>query len=289
LCNELEIPVQFVHEGFVPGTLSFDSQGEMAESSVAVNYEEFESLPLNSTDLKVVKPMLQLLRETSADRKTQYNKGMVSRVLQRYQGDFDKIIFFAGSNDWYTGMLPSFWKRSKTHSPSYVDGKDLLFDLVKYCESRNHLLVYKPHPNTNQPVPLKSKNRLTVRHSNSIECVECSDLVITLVSGISYLSMIHQKPTLLAGRNSLEASGSVYFLQRDWLLEEAVDEALEIGLPDHQQIAFERFFCRLMKYYLVPYSSPMGQFFGKSRGSFAEAIREMVACPGGGRSVMPGH
>ena len=52
LCKTCNIPYLFTEFGILPGTIAFDSEGQMAESWVTQKADEFKNLPVSKDDLK---------------------------------------------------------------------------------------------------------------------------------------------------------------------------------------------------------------------------------------------
>ncbi|MEO0337090.1 MAG: hypothetical protein AAF202_11885, partial [Pseudomonadota bacterium] len=227
ISKHFEVPYMYAHEGFLSGTLGIDPCGEMAESLPAVD-EDFNSLRISDKDRETTRTFLKYLSDNSLDRKMQIEAGSVRNLIEKTKKDYSAVVFYAGVNDWQTGMLPTWWDKANQHSEFYVDSYDALVDLVKVCEEKNWLCLFKPHPNVppSNRIP-KSENLIFLRHANILELIQQSDVCVTLLSTVSYQAMTHGTPVAILGRNSLSPSGAAYQLEAAAELGDLVEAAIK--------------------------------------------------------------
>lgn len=271
ICQKYDIPYFFVHEGFLPHTLGIDKAGEMAESWPATRAEKLRKLPINQEDLKSAEAYLNYAKKNDLERKPQTAKGLVKESIGKIFNNNRPTLFYAGVNDWMTGMLPVWWDMAKTHSQTFIDTYDALNYLLDLCEKNDWNLLFKPHPNIQARFEYVGHPRLlTLSSANIIDCIENSDLVVTLLSTVSYISMIHDSPVVLLGKNTLNGTGSVYEAKDLPSVEETIQKALKRENFDEIKKLWTRHVASLFRYYLFPYSDEVEKITGKT---FKDAAR----------------
>ena len=127
------------------------------------------------------------------------------------------VIFFVGSNERGSGIYFDESKIIKEYSPFFSGNADALNYLLELAEKDDWLLIFKPHPNeTDNGITYDIDNsRLkVVKYDNVFDLIDISDLTITITSGISGISLIHGKPSILLGRNGLTGKGAAYELDK---------------------------------------------------------------------------
>ena len=271
LCQKYDIPCFFVHEGFLPHTLGIDKAGEMAESWPAVNATKLRKLLINTNDIKNAEAYLNYARENDLERKPQTAKGLVKESIEKIFNNDRPTLFYAGVNDWMTGMLPVWWDMAKIHSQTFIDTYDALNFLLDLCEKNDWNLLFKPHPNIQARFEhVRHPRLLTLSSANIIDCIQNSDIVVTLLSTVSYISMIHSSPVVLLGKNTLNGTGAVYEAKNLSSVEDAVEKALKRENFDEMKTLWTKHVAILFRYYLFPYSDEVEKITGKT---FKDAAR----------------
>ncbi len=274
ICEFYEIPFMFAHEGFLGDTLGIDSMGEMAESWPATHVEEFNALPISEKDLKRGSDYQAYLIEKSLDRKMQTAPGAVKAVVNTIKKKTGRpVIFYAGVNDWQTGMLPVWWDRAVLHSPFFVDSYDAYEYLGRVCEENDWYLLFKPHPNVPPRSSMfKSDRIVNLKYANILECVQETDVTITLLSTVAYVARVHSKPVVQLGRSSLSGSGAAYEISDIEDTTSAIQDALDRKGWEIKQRCWKEHVARLLRYYLYPYSEKSEELLNKSYQDTARYI-----------------
>ncbi len=277
LCEVYQIPFIYAHEGFLADTLGLDPYGEMAESLPAVDHEKFNSLPIDANDMQRADNYLTYLRQENLDRKMQTDRGAVDEIVAFMAETKGRpVLFYAGVNDFQTGMLPVWRDGASLHSPIFVDTYDALSHLYDLCEKNDWYVIFKPHPNTPpRDVEQFGSRIIMLRSANIIECVECTDLTITLVSTVGYVSLVHKKPVVMVGRNTLSESGAVHNVAAI----DDVETAITSVLKDKEALPYDNFrthVARLLKYYLYPYSNKSKAYLEKDHADAARFILKQI-------------
>lgn len=252
-CKYLDISSFNVHEGALFDTLEIDKKGELAESWIFDDIKSFNNLKLEEDDIQKAEQLINKIKYKSLNRKPQNKDGLISDLLKPLKDK--KIIFFAGVNDSQTGMLPTWYKHSDKHSKVFIDSYDALNFLKKLAYKNDWYILFKPHPN----VPLQSSDFICdrviyVKYANAIECIQESDITITLLSTLSYDVMIHNKPLVLLGNNLQSKSKSEYEVNSIYDVENTIEDALSKKNFDDKKNEFKSHVARLLKYYYFPYS-----------------------------------
>jgi len=273
LCDAYGIPTLFCHDGALPMTMGMDAIGEMAESTPVAQADTYYAQPMAEIDRKRAQAYRKLVTETGMNRKSTVADGSLSRLLSGVRAKGKKILFYAGCNDWQTGMLPVWWDKSQIHSPMFVDSYDAFRYLSELCERRDWVLLFKPHPHLEpKRLDLSTPHVIFVREANIHECVRQSDVCLTLVSATAYMSLLNDRPTILLGRNSLSRSGCCYEPETLGDIPEAIDSALKGIDFQAMQLRWMDHLARMIRYTLQPMHPDSEQLMGKRYADTARFI-----------------
>ncbi|MEM6603494.1 MAG: hypothetical protein AAF621_05545 [Pseudomonadota bacterium] len=254
-CKFCNIPYSFFEYGVLPGTLNFDFKGQMGESVVATDSQRFQSLPITSSDLSAAKSTLSYLKMSGINRK---NLPEVSnlRDLVASKAEGRKVILYAGQNDPASGVIPYTEKVRTEHSPIFEQTQDAAEFLISEAEKHNWFILYKPHPHYNRQLNIADgSNHMMVTQYNINECIDVSDVVTTIFSQTSFVSLIRETPVVMMGYNHLRNSGAIYQAERVDDIVQHINIALDQGFTEVQRNAFEEHVARLLRYYLYRYGS----------------------------------
>lgn len=254
LCENMGIPHLYMEYGLLPGTVAFDADGQMGESRVTVRYKQFNGLSVRSRDLDSACRLLELACTTRRTHKSQDSTLDVKGLSQSLRKKVRAVVFYAGQNDWASGMLPQPFKEARIHSPIYEDTLDALSHLSEIAELNNWHILFKPHPmvedrHCHYKVPFPERITL-VLGANIFECIESADVCVTILSQAAYLFLIHNRPCVMLGRHQIYRKGCVYEPETRAEVSDAIQKALSEGITDSQERCFERHIARLCRYYL---------------------------------------
>ncbi len=278
IAREHGIKSVFAHEGFLADTLGLDDMGEMAESYPAQKVDEFNDLEIDTRDIKRAEDYIDFLVREKKDRKPQIKAGVVEDVVSRLHAKGKKVLFYAGVNDWQTGMLPAHWDKKNIHSPYFVDTYDALRELERVARENDFYVLFKPHPNTPPRVNTIASDRVIfLRNANIIECIQKCDVVASLMSTVLYGALVHNKPSILLGRMTLSGSGAVYEMTDTQSLPKLIDEAFEKANYEEKRIAWINHVARMLRYYLYPYSKASVDRLLKSHDDSARFLISRVS------------
>ncbi len=278
LCRELEIPYIYVEYAALPGTLCFDEEGQMAESWVAQRPDEFLALPVDDSGLAQAQTFLDYLKGGKKSGKPQDAQVSIQDVIARAREQGRKIIFYAGQNDWASGMLPQALPQSKTHSHIYTDTLDALDHLSGLAEANDWQILFKPHPlvqDRHKDFQVAFPDRVNlVLGANILECIEEADLVTTIVSQVAYLAMIHQRPCVMLGRNQLRNKGCTNQPGKREEVGQKISDALRDGFHGQARERWLKHIAQLCKYYLFAIDKEVEAIIGRD---VQEAANYLIA------------
>jgi len=258
LCDSMRIPHLFMEYGSLPGTVTFDADGQMGESRVAQCFREFRELPVTNDDLDMAQCYIDHVRDARKTSKTQDSDLDLRPIVDAAKEKGRRIIFYAGQNDWASGMLPKPFKEARIHSPIYDDTLHVLNHLSQMAETNNWQILFKPHPLVEQRhmhfQPEYPERVNLVRGANIFECIALSEATTTILSQVPYLALIHDRPAVLLGCTKLWHKQCTYqpalsVLRRyEENIEPAFLEALEKGYTEDQRRRFIKHVAQLCLY-----------------------------------------
>ena len=266
-CEQLRVPSLYMEYGLLPGTISFDQEGQMAESWIARRNEEFLALPVGEADLDQATALLERLRADRCVRKPSAAAPPLDGVLRRLRASGRTIIFYAGQNDHKSGMVPRTLPNANLHSPFFESTVDALQELGKFAEERNAHVLFKPHPLVQvnpSDIDLPNPDRIDfVPGADIFECMDAAKVVVTILSQVSYMALIYDRPCVLLGRNQLSGKGCVYELGAREGLGEAVTDAMNFGLMEEQRAAWLHHAAQLCRHALFAFDEATEKDVGR--------------------------
>lgn len=245
ICRKLSIPFAFWHPGFLPGTMSFDYSGMLAESEF---HEELEGkgLELRSDWLELGEKYVEQAKNGIYLRpgKSSRVDEEVMQFVQKQKQKFSKILLVIGCNDYRTGVLPRDYVNSDLHSRFYKSS-DCLFEDVVSVAGDDVFVVYKPHPNVytdRSGVEVISAKSAIVFDLPLRHLLEQVDASVTICSSGAYESLIANVPAILVGRLPGFNLGFFYVLgEGSEQLGSHIADALRDGISEDARRIFFNF------------------------------------------------
>ncbi len=261
LCRWKKIPIADLEWGVLPGTMTFEFSGHMAESWVGDNKEFFNQLPIDKNDLVLAEKYIEIACDESL------NRNKITHI--EYDTEFyvdlksqKKIILYLESNNAASGNTDIDEERRKKHSPLFYDDKDAYKYIANLCEKNDdwHIL-YKTHPisiTRGLDVEINEDNTTVIWSGSIYDYLPYADVAMTLVSQSAYLALLRGIPTVMLGVNQINGSGAVYIPESKKDIEKIVNSALENGFDSNKKSCFIAHIARLLKYYLFSYEPKIG-------------------------------
>lgn len=248
------LPCLFMEYGSIPGTLSIETMGQMGESFPARNPEDFNRLPIHSLEVDAAGEHLARLRKSGLNRRRQPTVSCRNVIEEMRADNGGPVIFYAGQNDFESGMVPESENSRRYHSPIFKSTAESLVHLDALAEKNGWNLVFKPHPIVSEvtadfaAVPLKRTRVLPDANIN--EAIDLTDITATILSQTGYIALMRNKPLLSLGFNQLRGSGAAYEAFTADSIEGVLSSALRYGFTREHRNAFSRHVARMFKYYL---------------------------------------
>lgn len=245
------IKIKYMEFGSIPGTFALENMGQMGESYPARYYKEFRKKPVEKNELDYSREILNELRESKLNRNIQKQGDM--ELLKKQIKKGRPVLFYAGQNDFESGIFPYTENSKKYHSPIFSSSDETAVYLAKLAKKNDWNLIYKPHPimkslgNVGKKFP---ENVIVVNEYDINELIDFSDVVLTILSQTAYISLIRQKPTVMLGFNQLRGKGCTYEAFEREKIEEMITEAVKSGYTDTMKKEFELHVAQMLKYCL---------------------------------------
>jgi hypothetical protein len=189
--------------GPLPGVIVFEPGGQMAESWVCRENQRFLRLPVTDAQLDRTKAYFEHVRTNRRDRKPKTAAWSIIPQATKLRENAKRLLFYAGQNNFRTGMMPRCLPNAKLHSPFFSDTVNGLAHLSSLDDAKDWIILFKPHPNIRQTDEPALNHVETVAKASVFECIHGSDVTVTVVSTTAYQALIHEKPALLLGRMNL--------------------------------------------------------------------------------------
>ena len=273
----LSIPILFMEGGILPGTIEFDSVGNDALSWPVRNNNQFNQLEISKEDRNRAVQFISFLKKNKISRKAQRSGG-AGNIIKKTK-DSRPLIFFAGSNERGTGIYMKTGKDFKEYSPFFSGNRDAVTALLELAEKYDWYVIFKPHPNETdykKNYNIKNPRLITERHANVFSLIEISDVTITITSGISGISLIHGKPSILLGKNGLFGKGATYDLDKIENLGNLIQNALEYGLTKEMQEKWLEYAARTIKYYSFSFGTDIEDYIGRGIDESAQLLVDFL-------------
>lgn len=251
ICRDNNIQIIYTHQGIIPGTIAFDTIGEVGESVSALYPDQCCKLLVSEQEINKTNEILAYLKLNGMNRKVMPRNTWKEDVINRI-AEGKHIILYAGQNDVFSHMVPYTEKTQKFYSPIFESSEDALFFLAELCQKNGWNIIYKPHPmyvNRTRPDSFPD-NVIYVPFGNINEMIDYCDVMITILSTSNYISLIRNKPVVMLGYNQIKGKGCTYEAFEKEHIEEKIKDALKYGFSSEQQSAFVKHVARSLKYYL---------------------------------------
>lgn len=281
VCEEIGLPCALTEYGVLPGTIGFETGGQMGESRVAQDPEWFLNLPVDDADLERADAYIEFVRNEKRTRKDQSSEFDLEACVAKARERGRAVIFYAGQQDYASGLLPRSLPESHVHSPHFADTLDALRHLSELAERNDWHIIFKPHPilaerskNYETPYP----NRVDVAlGANIFDCMALADVTTTIVSQVSYMALVHERPCVLLGRTQLTGKGCVYEPVSFGDIETTFARAIDQGFTSEQQNAWRRHVAQVMRHYAYRFDEDLAQMPGRGVEAVAQYLAETAA------------
>lgn len=270
MCKKLDITVLYLEHGVIPGTYALDKRGQMGESYVSYESKTFCDLPISDEDKAFAKDVWDYLIKSKINRNKQIplDKEYLNTLC-----DYNRpVLFYAGQNDYESGLFPYTDRSKKYHSPAYLSSIDALDELAHVAQKNHWNLIYKPHPLVGVSRDILPANVILIEQGDINDLIDFADVTITILSQVGYASVIRKKPTIMLGYNQLRKKGCAYEAYNREELESVIKEALDNGFETEHAEAFTTHIAQLLNYYLFDNCSDRELRYGRSLETIKDHI-----------------
>lgn len=273
IADKFAVPVRYMHLGVLPGSIVFEEKGQMAECDLmGIQLED------SYTDKKRTLRYIDIVSQGRINRKEQPKNNLLDK-MNRIKKKYRKAVFYAGQNDYESGIYPRSESRSFIHSPHYASTSHALKDIAEYCFKNDYMLIFKPHPNIakyhKEEYAQAIGGAVNVFYDDSLniyDCIQASDITVTILSQVSYHSMFMKKNTLLLGNSPMCGFECVNEMTRYSSLTSAMDCSIASGLTKEMYSNFCKHVDYLLNHYLYCYEDVFDGYFEKGRYELARDI-----------------
>lgn len=279
VCEDLHVRSFYMEFGAVPGTFSIDVNGQMGESFPAVHSEEFKKLNITQEEKEYNNAVMNYLKTSKLNRNIQPISNELSKLKEKISnGKF--TVFYAGQNDYESGLFPYTENTRKFHSPNFRTSDEVAIILAEIADRNNWNIVYKPHPimvkcgkcNVNN-LP---KNVIYTSNIDINDVIDACDVTVTILSQTSYLSLIREKPVVMLGYTQLKGKGCTYEAFERNNVEKCIKEALELGYTQEQKENFYLHIAQMNKYYVYDDMNERELRYGQSIQQFVQYLTRNI-------------
>jgi CDP-glycerol glycerophosphotransferase (TagB/SpsB family) len=244
--------------GNIPDTYSFDfpPYGQMGESEPAVDYKKFKDLPVSESEIIRAEEISENIYKNKKNRYFQTsnsNEDLISEI-QRIKAEGKKVIFYAGQNDFDSGLVPYNNTTEEFHSPIFKSTLDVLNYLLENVEPNGWHIVFKPHRLIYNYYPVEKFNNKSLTYVNYEsaldEVIDICDVTCTILSTVAYDALFRNKPVVMFGFTALKGKGCTYEIFEKNKTVKIINESLQKGYTDEQKRNFYKHIAGLLKYYL---------------------------------------
>ena len=250
ICEVRQVPIKYMEFGNIPGTIILEETGQMGESWPARYPKEFMKIPVSGKEYREAELLIQKLHKSGLNRNVQPQNDKLYEVKQKLKPD-RPVIFYAGQNDNACGMQPYTENTRRFHSPVFKSSDEAALFLAEICKKNEWNYIYKPHPmmarNCSQAT--LPENVIFVDDVDINGMVDLSDVVVTILSTVSYIGLIRQKPVVMLGYTQLKEKGCTYEAFDRNNIEFILKKSFYKGLTIYMKEAFIHHIAKLKKYY----------------------------------------
>lgn len=252
VCREENVPVRYMEFGNIPGTIIVEDIGQMGESWPAQRPEEFMNIQVEKGEYDRAERMIKQLRESGLNRNVQPHNDMVEKVRKGLM-EGRPVVLYAGQNDNASGMQPYTENTQRFHSPIFRTSDEGAIYLAELCKRQGWNFIYKPHPMmyAHSQKQLLPPSAIVVNDVNINELIDISDVVVTILSTVSYIALIRETPVVMLGYTQLRGKRCTYeaFERKD--IEGRLRMALESRFSEGMKNYFLIHLGQLNRYYNI--------------------------------------
>lgn len=263
IAYKMGITIKYMEFGSIPGTVAIEENGQMGESDIAKNSSYFISLPVSVQEVKAAKFVRTYLKKSRLNRNVQIADAESIEIFKKIKEKNKPIIFYAGQDDYESGMYPYTQRSREYHSPIFESSDEGVIFLAEIAKQNDWILLYKPHPQYHTSIKGNYKNLCIINGGDINDCIDIADITVTILSSTAYLALIRGKAVVMLGYNQLKGKQCTYeaFIREE--IEDIIRKALQDGMTKGMEEYFEKHIAQLLKYSLFDDGLPREIRYGQ--------------------------
>lgn len=251
IAKEKGIPVISAERGFLEGTIMLSPDG-YGKDEINTEPQKFSEKIVDYNEIVHARSVLSFLKQTGFNRYQQPNNKNLERMFKKLNKNRPNVLLI-GAFDCENPSYPITHEAKETYGAVFGTSFDAAVYLSKLAKRYKWNLIYKPHPLMDKIDHSRKRrlpsNVLCINNVNINELIDLSDVIVCLVSGVSYISLIREKPLVELAYTTLKGKGCCYEVESVDDVANKIMQALKEGFTPSQKEAFERHVAQANKYY----------------------------------------
>ncbi len=252
LAREKGINVVSMERGFLEGTVMLSRYG-YGDDLINREVETFCHLEVTDEECCFAQKIIDYQRKSGLNRYTQPTSNGIDKLKEKLIPE-NPIVLLLGAFDLENPGFPMNDETKKKYSPIFRTSKDAMLYIAKIACKNKWNFIYKEHPLMNAIDRTRNKKDLPknvhiISDININELIDVADVVLCMVSGLTYVSIVRGKPLVELAYTPLRGKGCSYQAHCLKDVEAKIKEALDMGLSQGQKKAFIKHVAQVNKYY----------------------------------------
>lgn len=252
IAHQRNIPVIAAERGFIEGTIMLSRNG-YGKDEINTNFDQFVNLSIESDDLNKAQGTLEFLQNTGFNRYAQPMGDTVYRLKQKLNNGKPNILF-VGAFDCENPAFPFSEASKNDYSPIFETSVEAASYVAVLAKKNQWNIIFKPHPLMDKIMPLKDRRSIPsninyINEANINELIDFADVVICMISGVSYIALTRGKALVELAYTPLRGKGCCYEAFEQNSIETAIQDAIKHGFTQQQRQAFIKHIAQVNKYY----------------------------------------
>lgn len=275
ICKQREIPVISMERGFLEGTIMLSAKG-YGKDEINLAPEKFCKIPVEQEEIQKAQKIIDFLHGTGFNRYAQPQNNNLCKLKERLN-DKKPTILLVGAFDCENPAFP----RNETYSPTFELSSDALKYISKLAKSNKWNLIYKPHPLMDKIGSIDKSSKISsnifyVRDVNINELIDMSDVVVSMISGVTYIALTRGKPIVELAHTPLKGKGCCYEVNLIEEIESIITKSIKDGLTEDQKRMFIYHIAQVCKNYYFDDLSVRTIRYGRSINEAVNLIEEYI-------------
>lgn len=252
IAEHIGIPVLSLERGFVEGTIMASWCGYGLDI-VNTKPTMFREMEVSLCELEHAKKVCHFLEDSSVNRYKQPQNNKLVTIKEKLEGK-EKNILIVGSFDIENPAFPLDENTRELYSPIFGESIEMVQYISKIAKKYKWNIIYKPHPLMDKINPKVSTiarkyGAMYVKDVDIYELINIVDVVVCMVSSVSYISLIRGKPVVSLAYTTLREKGCCYEVNKIDEIEKVIDVAINHGMTEEQHNNFIKHVAQINKYY----------------------------------------